>query len=252
MNKQYRKAYKTVIMRQPAVYLRSQNMLALEVEQVAIMAMAAVWQWINKIPASAVPSITSYGNEQQTKETNAKGYDRTNNTGNVATNGGNTRACAELEYRGYLSKSSTELTVTEPSTSKQASPTPAQTHNINNEQTNTTTNIIAPRTIKRIALGGDIILEEEEEEEEEMQKENQLQESMKINHLEKTNSLKETEEQAVATAPVASSMILTQRPTPVYVNASVLQQKKNPSYGQNINFIPDNKNSNKLLTKPKL
>lgn len=131
-------------------------------------------------------------------------------------------------------------------------PIPVQNHNkntnINNNQSEQSVsipaNIITPRTIKRIALvGGDIILEEEEEEEEMEEQTKQIA----------NNSLPAEEqksEQTVSTPPPPS--IVSQRPTPVYVNASVLHQKKNPSYGQNINVIPDNKNSSKLLTKTKL
>lgn len=131
-------------------------------------------------------------------------------------------------------------------------PTLAQSHNKNinnsnnqNDQINISTNVITPRTIKRIALvGGDIILEEEEGEEEE--------EEMKTNQKIQLQTEVEEKREQIATTTPPPPAIMNQRPTPVYVNASVLHQKKNQSYGQNINVIPDNKNSTKLLTKPKL
>lgn len=120
-------------------------------------------------------------------------------------------------------------------------PTLAQSSNqISNGLVNPAPAIPATRPNNRIALvGGDIILEEEEEEEEgeeEVTKETTEQSNMEPPAL------------PAPAPPIAAP----QRPTPVYVNASVLHQKKNPSYGQNINVIPDNKNSTKLLTKTKL
>lgn len=119
---------------------------------------------------------------------------------------------------------------------------------------NNSTNILTPRTIKRIALaGGDIILEEEEEELDILAQED----ATKLETMENvipTQTPNEVQNENTLPKPTATQpqIIVSQRPTPVYVNASVLHQKKNPSYGQNINTTPDNKNSTKILTKPKL
>ncbi|XP_073834632.1 G-protein coupled receptor moody [Musca autumnalis] len=99
------------------------------------------------------------------------------------------------------------------------------------------------KEINRIALvGGDIILEEEEEDEEETQAAQVLKEPTPAH----------TEPLVTAVVPLqaaATPSPTITRPAPVYVNASVLHQKKNPSYGQNINVTPDNKNSDKQLLK---
>ncbi|XP_061402671.1 G-protein coupled receptor moody-like, partial [Musca vetustissima] len=105
------------------------------------------------------------------------------------------------------------------------------------------------KEINRIALvGGDIILEEEEEDEEEEAAETQAAQALKV-----ATPVPHTEPLVTTVVPLqaatTSSPTITTRPAPVYVNASVLHQKKNPSYGQNINVIPDNKNSNKQLLK---
>ena len=117
----------------------------------------------------------------------------------------------------------------------------------NNILTNSSTSCVTPRTIKKsIALvGGDIILEEEEDLEEESQ-----QNGMKL----ETPTLGEVQtEHAVPTLTAPQSPLTASHcPTPIYVNASVLHQKKNLSYGQNIKTTQDNKNLAKVLTKPKL
>ncbi|XP_075158497.1 G-protein coupled receptor moody isoform X2 [Haematobia irritans] len=103
------------------------------------------------------------------------------------------------------------------------------------------------KEMNRIALvGGDIILEEEEEDEEST---HTVPAQKMENHMEPL-STNPTVPQLPHLSTAAPTTIAPARPVPVYVNASVLHQKKNPSYGQNINATPDNKNSSKqLLTK---
>lgn len=116
-------------------------------------------------------------------------------------------------------------------------------NNTNQRNGNSSTSPRPMKEINRIALvGGDIILEEEEEDEEE--------EEMQAVQAPKTENHTPHMAPLVA-APVPPRMTteppVSPKPVPVYVNASVLHQKKNPSYGQNINVTPDNKNSSKQL-----
>ncbi|XP_046802141.1 G-protein coupled receptor moody isoform X1 [Lucilia cuprina] len=271
MNKQYRKAYKTVIMCQPGRLLpfgkhaggggNNGSSVAEKWKDTGLNRMSHSRTMVSAVDqqnTSFSSSVQLPAMELSSKPNETKTKDTIESIPVTLQAAESTSTPTSIENASKPETQNTEELVVAPSKNEQMPiPTPVQSHSKNtnitnnnnnqNEQVNLSTNIITPRTIKRIALvGGDIILEEEEEEEEE-------QEPAARQMIENQSCEEKKNEQTImptSTPPPPSTV--SQRPTPVYVNASVLHQKKNPSYGQNINVIPDNKNSTKLLTKPKL